>query len=452
MMNHEIETSKEHATMPDHAPQILAWRPETRVYKDPQWYANGLRFAERWEAEQSARDLHYRWTQSEAWRAAPVTDPSDMGSDGGINYAMVPVALKLGNDRDQIAVGTAAGDARAHNEALVARSRELRALAIVQAIGAALACVQSWEWDVKRACLASPPRVRDRIAMRVPRALLPPLIASHARGSLSDYVAIHAAHERVEILDCAGDGSYTEVVTHVDPNATRAGYERGSAGGPNGFTKSTIEANPVRVIPPGGAIAMRVTGGRASGDWTIHARAVDLLAWWVDWILSQSTCTIEQALTLHERARAALLVARDAALEGRNDHARGIALRMLHEIKVTLRPEITEDERTILTAYATLKSAYRKRALADAFMGGRWQATGFPAESALVDRGMLKRNARGATAITERGRAALDRSRTVDADDLDGETGLACIPSTTLGDPRVSREPQQPRDSGISRE
>ena len=59
----------------------MSWKPEMKVYKDPNWYLNGLTFATKAEAEAYGLDLYTRWTQAEAFRAAP--------SDEEPNYTFV---------------------------------------------------------------------------------------------------------------------------------------------------------------------------------------------------------------------------------------------------------------------------------------------------------------------------------------------------------------------------
>lgn len=57
----------------------MSYRP--MVFVHGEWAGNGVRFATREEAEQSASDLFARWTLCEAHRADESDDP--------VNYALV---------------------------------------------------------------------------------------------------------------------------------------------------------------------------------------------------------------------------------------------------------------------------------------------------------------------------------------------------------------------------
>ena len=57
----------------------MSYRP--MVFVHGEWAGNGVRFASREEAEQSARDLFARWTLCEGHRADESPDP--------VNYALV---------------------------------------------------------------------------------------------------------------------------------------------------------------------------------------------------------------------------------------------------------------------------------------------------------------------------------------------------------------------------
>jgi hypothetical protein len=51
-----------------------SYRPEVIADDTGQWYPNGLRFATKEEAENSARDLSLRWIAVREWRAAESDD------------------------------------------------------------------------------------------------------------------------------------------------------------------------------------------------------------------------------------------------------------------------------------------------------------------------------------------------------------------------------------------
>ena len=60
----------------------MAWKPEIKVFGDPQWYQNGLVFETEEEAFFSAQALRRRWTLAENYRAVEVDKP--------INYRFDP--------------------------------------------------------------------------------------------------------------------------------------------------------------------------------------------------------------------------------------------------------------------------------------------------------------------------------------------------------------------------
>lgn len=53
----------------------MSFKPEVMVTGESDWLANGLCFATRQEAEDSAQDLTMRWTAVRDWRAVESTDP-----------------------------------------------------------------------------------------------------------------------------------------------------------------------------------------------------------------------------------------------------------------------------------------------------------------------------------------------------------------------------------------
>ena len=50
------------------------YKAEVQVINDSKWYGNSLEFKFRFEAEDYAKDLFQRWTQSEDWRVVKVED------------------------------------------------------------------------------------------------------------------------------------------------------------------------------------------------------------------------------------------------------------------------------------------------------------------------------------------------------------------------------------------
>lgn len=53
----------------------MSWKPEIQTINDDKWYANGLCFATKEEAEYSAKDVYSRWMLAVAWRAVECNDP-----------------------------------------------------------------------------------------------------------------------------------------------------------------------------------------------------------------------------------------------------------------------------------------------------------------------------------------------------------------------------------------
>jgi hypothetical protein len=59
----------------------MPWKPEIKV-RD-KWYSNSSVFATQKEAENSAQDLYYRWTEAVGWRANESDDePNYTYNDG----------------------------------------------------------------------------------------------------------------------------------------------------------------------------------------------------------------------------------------------------------------------------------------------------------------------------------------------------------------------------------
>jgi hypothetical protein len=48
------------------------YKAEVQVFGDKTWYSNSLEFKTKVEAEEYAKDLFSRWTQSEEWRVVKV--------------------------------------------------------------------------------------------------------------------------------------------------------------------------------------------------------------------------------------------------------------------------------------------------------------------------------------------------------------------------------------------
>ena len=58
-----------HALLKGPTPMPRSWKPEVTADSTGKWYANGLAFATKAEAEASARDLASRWLAVREWRA-----------------------------------------------------------------------------------------------------------------------------------------------------------------------------------------------------------------------------------------------------------------------------------------------------------------------------------------------------------------------------------------------
>ena len=48
------------------------YKAEVQVFGDKKWYSNSLEFKTKLEAEEYAKDLFSRWTQTEVWRVIAV--------------------------------------------------------------------------------------------------------------------------------------------------------------------------------------------------------------------------------------------------------------------------------------------------------------------------------------------------------------------------------------------
>ena len=69
-----------------------SWKPAVRVYGEPQWNYNALRFATEAEALANANDLMARWTLVEAAQAHPSDDPVNYSYANGRLEAVKVVA------------------------------------------------------------------------------------------------------------------------------------------------------------------------------------------------------------------------------------------------------------------------------------------------------------------------------------------------------------------------
>lgn len=68
----------------------MSWRPEVIADSSGAWTPNGLRFATKEEAEQSALDLSMRWTAVRDTRATENSDPVNYSYTNGKLEAVSP--------------------------------------------------------------------------------------------------------------------------------------------------------------------------------------------------------------------------------------------------------------------------------------------------------------------------------------------------------------------------
>lgn len=340
----------------------MSWKPAMLCSKV--WSYNALRFAERWEALASASDLYSRWTVPEAYEAHESDDP--------VNYHW---------DRDA---------RRAVEGPMPDSVYEARARAVCEALAITSSHWMAWLAEWYQETHVEPPFVVPwSREMRVDSLPLCVRTGLQRIGYGLRTVAVVVAHRKIVVSAVANDGQRASVVT-CEPSsplvdgAMRVTVETGPYGGPNMFGACSIERNPIRVIPEGGAIITSSTTHKRRAPYaTIHALAIDALAW----IAPESPD---------------LAVARDAREEGRYSDARDIARRALDELAA---PSMSAVDEAILDVYASYKSHARPRYLADAFAG---DAVAMQAAiDSLVARGMLKRTKTGATSITSEGRNAI---------------------------------------------
>lgn len=67
----------------------MSWKTAVKVFGEPQWNYNALRFETREEAEAWGRDLARRWTLVEKWEPQESDDPVNYRIQDG---QLVPVA------------------------------------------------------------------------------------------------------------------------------------------------------------------------------------------------------------------------------------------------------------------------------------------------------------------------------------------------------------------------
>lgn len=49
------------------------WKVEVRVFNDPQWYSNAMRYDSEEQAEAAGKDLWSRWTMAQEYRVVEAT-------------------------------------------------------------------------------------------------------------------------------------------------------------------------------------------------------------------------------------------------------------------------------------------------------------------------------------------------------------------------------------------
>ena len=55
----------------------MKYKAEVKVVNEDKWHSNALIFDSKKEAEEYARDLHYRWTATTDWRVKEVEESND---------------------------------------------------------------------------------------------------------------------------------------------------------------------------------------------------------------------------------------------------------------------------------------------------------------------------------------------------------------------------------------
>jgi len=55
----------------------MKYKAEVKVVNEDKWHSNALTFDSKKEAEEYARDLHYRWTATTDWRVKEVEESND---------------------------------------------------------------------------------------------------------------------------------------------------------------------------------------------------------------------------------------------------------------------------------------------------------------------------------------------------------------------------------------
>ena len=366
---------------------------KSEVYVEGSWSSNACVYAERWEAYKAGSELLSRWYVP--------TDHRPVACDDAVNYywdaaahrglPLPPLSTQgLAIDSDEYARAVARQDAYA---AEIARRD-----AMVRE-GLAVACA-SWSAHVAE---CTPPAFVEAISVTVAIDALPP----HARDAIKR-VGYHlrtctvvVAHDRVVVSSNANDGQIATYVTtaRTELETGVPSYhlicESGSWGGPNPFERSSIDAQPIRTIPVGGVIVHALTARNRKSPWlTVHARAVDALAW----------------LARTDDDRTALAVARDAIEESADPgdlRAWTIAYNALGAIGERARADasygVTPTMRGVLSVYKGIRGGHRTKYLERI---GEADAVSSAVE-ACVQRGLLRRSKSGATQITDAGRDAI---------------------------------------------
>jgi hypothetical protein len=78
----------------------ISWAPEVIVDSTGKWCRNSLRFATKYEAEMSARELSSRWFSVRSIRAAPAIEPVNYRFENGQNVRIEEPRLFRCSTRD----------------------------------------------------------------------------------------------------------------------------------------------------------------------------------------------------------------------------------------------------------------------------------------------------------------------------------------------------------------
>jgi len=52
----------------------MKYKAEVKVVNEDKWHSNALTFDSKEEAEEYAKDLHYRWTATTDWRVTEIKE------------------------------------------------------------------------------------------------------------------------------------------------------------------------------------------------------------------------------------------------------------------------------------------------------------------------------------------------------------------------------------------